>query len=292
MKHNLFACFFLLLSVVIGKVRCISEQTFALIGVSGTLQDGFELRDRLDYSACTLESSNCDNGQTLIPAQLVGKALVRGYKSYLDIKQKGWREYKEDPPQVPNPVVLPTGCFHDANVYWVYLVAPQQVLRILAGEPRYLSISPDTGLVDLTAPETSDIVKRLAQSQIQKLGFTNQTAFALPLVTGTWFDAQSFVESPVVFVKQDGTRVTSFDESLALWAGVDRNDLLADGDLDRRDRAWKTVLAKAKEAEMDATETAFPKLCHDAVRFGVSNDHLRLNYPLTEAEIQAVVTVF
>lgn len=69
------------------------EPPFILVGVSGTLQDGFELRNRLDYKGTK--------------ARFVGKALVRGYKAYLDIKPKGWREYKSPPlpPQVPNAVV-------------------------------------------------------------------------------------------------------------------------------------------------------------------------------------------
>ena len=160
------------------------------------------------------------------------------------------------------------------------------MLKILAGEPRFLSISPDTGLIDLTANETSAVVGRLAAQQIQaKLGDqANQTGIAVPLVTGTWFDATSFVESPAAYVKEDGTRVTSFETSLALWAGVDPKDLLQDNDAfaERRHQAWNAVLGKVREAEKDESyKAAFPVMCHDdQVRFGVSNNHLRLNYPL------------
>lgn len=285
-KSILLFCFFLYLTFHGSSAK---EQSFALIGVSGTLQDGFELRDRLDYVDCS--NATAGGSCTTIPAKFVGKALVRGYKAYLDIKPKGWREYKQDhPPQVPNPVVLATGCYHDANVYWLYLVAPQQVLRILAGEPRYLSITPDTGLIDLTAAETSAAVKRLAGSQIQKRGYANQTAVAVPLVTGTWFDAASFVESPVVYIKQDGTHVTSFDESLALWAGVNRDDLLLDKNSNAGSQAWSIVLSKVREAERNPSTLASPVMCHNQVRFGVSNGHLRLNYPLMEGEIVGVAT--
>lgn len=293
-KRRFLVGFVLSLCTPLGSVA--DEQRFSLIGVSGTLQDGFELRNRLDYHPCENgkdRGTSCADGSSPVPAKFVGKALVRGYKAYLDVKPQGWREYKDvetGPPQVPNPVVLATGCFQDANVYHLYLVAPQQVLKILAGEPRFLAITPDTGLIDLTADETSDAVRRLAAQQIAtKLGdsaLNNQTAIAVPLVTGTWFDATSFVESPVVYVKDDGTRVTSFDESLALWAGVDRSDLLLNDNSERGKHAWKDVLDKVRATECDDSSKAnFPVMCHNQVRFGVSKNHLRLNYPLTQEEI-------
>jgi hypothetical protein len=262
-----------------------SPQSFLLIGVSGTLQDGFELRDRLDYK-------NPLDGATT-KAQFVGKALVRGYKAYFDVKRPGWREYKGEPnpPRVPNPVILATGCHNDANIYWMYLVAPEQVLSILAGEPRYLSITPDSGMIDLTAPETSENVKKLALSQIENAGLANVTSFAAPLVTGVWFDVDSFVESPIVYVKEDGTQVTSYDESLAKWAGVEREDLLLELRngarlelVERKNRAWEEVYKTVRLAEADSSQTRYPKLCQE-VRFGVGLDHLRLNYPLAQAEL-------
>jgi hypothetical protein len=274
---------FFLISMVLPTIA--GEQTYILVGVSGTLQDGFELRDRLDY---VYESSG--NSQT-VPATFVGTALVRGYKAYFDVKPKGYREYVEEPapPRVPNPVIIPTGCYHDANIYWLYLVAPEQVLSILAGEPRFLSITPDTGMVDLTAEETSLNVRQLAFNEIQEGGYLNTTAFALPLVTGVWFDSESFVESPTIYRKEDGTRVTSYDGSLALWAGVAPEDLLADKDKDQngqKDKAWETVFRRIRTAEADSSLTDRPPMCYGEMRFGVSSDHLRLNYPLTKSHIQ------
>ena len=261
-------------------------QTYSLVGVSGTLQEGFELRHRLDYT-----DNSCHPPRN-IPAILVGKALVRGYKAYLDVKPAGWREYQPTtgPPRLPNPVLLPTGCYHDANIYWVYLVAPAQVLSILAGEPRFLSITPDTGLVDLTADETSDALRRLARHEINKKGCTNKTAFALPLVTGVWFDTTSFVESPVIDTLPDGTRVTTYDASLAEWAGVHLDDLLvSDNDSTaqrRKGAAWEKVYGKIRSAEVDTTRLDYPVMCHEGTRLGVSADHLRLNYPLTLLDIE------
>ena len=89
MKNHILVCIHLALALVVGGAVA-DEVTFALIGVSGTLQDGFELRDRLDYHPpCADSEPSCDD---TIPAKFVGKALVRGYKAYLDIKPKGWRE--------------------------------------------------------------------------------------------------------------------------------------------------------------------------------------------------------
>lgn len=173
----------------------------------------------------------------------------------------------------------------------MYLVAAPQVLEILAGEPRFLSISPDTGLIELDASETSENVRRLALHEIQRLGYSNQTAFAAPLVTGVWFDEGSYVESPAVYVKQDGSRVTSFDLSLAMWADVERDDLVLDEpeQLDRREKAWEKVFRKLREAEADEeSKTPYPVKCQDQIRFGVSSDHLRLNYPWTQDDVQLV----
>eukprot|EP00977_Amphora_coffeiformis_P017445 scaffold5684_cov169-Amphora_coffeaeformis.AAC.20 len=274
------------------------EDSFVLVGVSGTLQDGFELRNRLDYYEYDKDPGSEEFVTRSVPARLVGTALVRGYKAYLDIKPPGYREYKAEPypPKVPNPVIIPTGCYHDANIYWLYLVKSQQVLHILAGEPRFLSITPDTGLVDLKAAETSDAVRQLALGQIQKHGFTNTDVFALPLVTGVWFDAASFVESPPAYLHEDGTRVTSYADSLALWTGVQTDDLLVvaeddDGDgegdtnMARRSQAWDAVYDKIRTAEADTfRRTKYPTMCRDenndevggvSTRLGVSADMLR-----------------
>jgi hypothetical protein len=57
---------------------------FVLLGVSGGLQDGFPERFRLDFHPGQKDESR---------AILLGPALVRGYKSYLDVMQPGWRQY-------------------------------------------------------------------------------------------------------------------------------------------------------------------------------------------------------
>ena len=41
------------------------------------------------------------------------------------------------------------------NEYWIYLVDSRQVLNTLLYEPRFLSITPDTGTIDIIATNTS-----------------------------------------------------------------------------------------------------------------------------------------
>ena len=63
-----------------------------LLAVSGTLQEGFELRANLDHPEA--------------PAVFIGEGVVRGVKAYLDIKEPGCREYRP-PPERPRPYWRP-----------------------------------------------------------------------------------------------------------------------------------------------------------------------------------------
>jgi hypothetical protein len=331
---------------------------YNLIGVSGTLEDGFPLRPSLDYrgsgNSGRVNGSSADHSTTEeehVPAIRIGRALVRGYKAYLDVKDPGWREYvgcgddknmhcsigggggaaaaaaaanaheccgAPPPPAIPNAVVMATGCHEHANRYWVYAVDTRQVHSILAGEPRFLGIAPDTGLVDLRSNETDDRVRRIASRLIAARntnGDNNSTAatvVAIPLVTGVWFHP-SYVESPPYKVMMDGTQITSYPESLALWAGVDHyKDLLHDrrGVINRDDAsaqkqgatsteaAWDRVFRAIRQAEAagrhlrqmdeeekkdDSLATTHPAAleCRRRVRMGVGPSHVRLNFPLT-----------
>lgn len=101
-----------------------------LLAVSGTLQDGFELRGNLDLEG--------------VPAILLGSAVVKGVRAYLDIKDPGCREYRAPPENARvNPANVVTGDPTMANLYAVYIVDERVVLKALLGEPRYLSIAPD-----------------------------------------------------------------------------------------------------------------------------------------------------
>jgi hypothetical protein len=272
-----------------------SDVSYLLIGVSGTLQDGFPLRDRLDFKG---------SNQNHVPAILIGKALVRGYKAYLDIKEPEWREFREDPPHVPNAVVMPTGCHEHANIYWIYAVDSRQVIHVLAGEPRFLSITPDTGMLDLTANETDEQVKLTAFHEMRRQGKTDESVVAVPLVTGVWFHS-SYVESPTVETATDGTMLTSYDGSLALWAGVERDDLVLSGSQQclssadrsqdclsketgaRSEQAWEGVHKAIRAASMTKVVATRPDSveCLQRVRFGVGPDQARINYPFSPAEL-------
>ena len=99
------------------------EPSRCLLAVSGTLQEGFELRKNLDYPGA--------------PAVFIGDAVVRGVKAHLDIKDPGCREYAAPPSRARvNPACVVTGDRADANLYAVYLVDERAVLRALIGEPR------------------------------------------------------------------------------------------------------------------------------------------------------------
>lgn len=264
--------------------------TYLLLGVSGTLQDGFPLRNRLDYIALD---------GTKYPARFVGKALVPGYKAYLDIKEEGWREYVDEPkpPQIPNAVVIPTGCREHANIYWVYLVPSPQFLRAFMGEPRFLSITPDTGLVDLDASETDDRFKEFALQEIQKSGKNDTSRVAIPLVTGSYFH-DSYIESPTAYEKEDGTLITTYADGLALWANVSLDDLLAplsDEHPLLKETAWAKVHKAIRQAEIDGPKIiARPESfeCKEQTRFGVSHEQARLNYPFYEERMKELFDDF
>lgn len=63
---------------------------YLLIGVSGGLQDGFPERSKMDY----VQYDDVTNTTiTITPAIFIGKALIRGYKAFLDVMESGYRQY-------------------------------------------------------------------------------------------------------------------------------------------------------------------------------------------------------
>jgi nicotinamidase-related amidase len=106
-----------------GKLPPASARGFrtTLLAVSGTLQCGFELRANLDHPE--------------MAAVLIGAAVVRGVKAYLDIKEAGCREHRA-PPELArvNPANVVTGARSDANLYAVYLVHEAVVTSALIGK--------------------------------------------------------------------------------------------------------------------------------------------------------------
>ena len=115
-----------------------------------------------------------------------------------------------------NSDVFPSGCAEHANEYLlIYSIDSRQVMAVLNNEPRRLSITSDTGQINLTAEETALAVKSLFAQLIEQQGITNKNAVALPFLTATWFQYKSHGHSPVLYIKADGTQVANFPESLA-----------------------------------------------------------------------------
>lgn len=95
---------------------------------------GFPEHFRMDYNS---------GQQDEVQAVFVGRALVRGYRSYLDVMEDGWRQYtpskrnrggredSDDHGPLINCNVIPTGCYNHANEYWIYLVDTRQFQTIL-----------------------------------------------------------------------------------------------------------------------------------------------------------------
>jgi hypothetical protein len=195
------------------------EIHYVLLAVSGTLEEGFELRENLDYRP----HANSNVGR--VNATFLGKALVRGYKSFLDIKNPTWREYKaeENRLKTVNPAVVPTGCDEHANRYAIYAVDARQALNALAGEPRFLSIAPDMGLVDLTASEefTWPEIKKLSLAYSQRLALSgiehpDLDRIAFLTVTSTWFKS-TFVENGILYNDSEDS-ITDYPESTGIWS--------------------------------------------------------------------------
>ena len=202
-----------------GSSIACQEIHYVLLAVSGTLEEGFELRPNLDYRP----HGNSNLGR--VNATFLGKALVRGYKSFLDIKNPTWREYKsvDGMLKTVNPAVLPTGCDEHANRYSIYAVDSRQAMHALAGEPRFLSIAPDMGLVDLTSGDhfTWPSIKALSAAYSRDLALSgiehpdpNRIAFLT--VTSTWFKS-TFVENGIIYEDAENS-ITDYPESTGLWS--------------------------------------------------------------------------
>lgn len=291
--------------------------SYYMVGVSGGLQDGYPDRVKLDHVV------NPDTGET-VKAILLGKLFVRGYKAYLDVMESDWRQYtspQSDVQRLINPNVFPTGCYEDANEYFVYLVDERQLLSTLMNEPRFLSISADTGFGELR--HSSPLLQEIAQHEISRGGHTNKKEILVPLVTAVWFQSTALYPSPIVKVV-DGARVTNYPESLALWANAqdsDRLDYVAAQEqcLDQQpdssstattekicdirnresyQRYWTAITNAIQQAEDTRNEWANNNgqsmgrpvwNCERYVRFGSSKQTLRLNYPFTKTEFQDVI---
>jgi len=192
---------------------------FALVAVSGTLEEGFPLRPNLDFL------TEVNEGNPEVRAIFLGHALVRGVRAFLDIKDSNSREFKATPFNPINPALVASGNNNDANISSLYLVDRRQAARALLREPRYLSMVPDLAKVDIHAAETDPDVRNFILQAIEEdttlLEPKNTNQVTLLQVISTWKSCH-FVPSPVLYTKpgSDGARVTDFPNSLAAFAGV------------------------------------------------------------------------
>ena len=186
-------------------MRCI-------LAVSGTLQEGFPLRKNLDAPGA--------------PAVHLGSGLVRGVRSYLDVKERGCREFGN----APNPACVVTGDAADGNVYELYLVAGAACLGALLGEPRFLAMAPDAVVLDLDAAETCDAVRRLAR---HVLGDASARRCSVLAVVSAAPAQPSFVRTPSD--RSDGVTAFAAGAALARERGM-LAPTAADGRAARRPR--------------------------------------------------------
>lgn len=189
-------------------------------------------------------------------------------------------------------------------------------MTVLNNEPRFLSITSDTGQLELNAEETWPCVRDFMQHEIRKQGKSDLHHVAIPLVTAVWFQELSHVPSPPIHTHKDGTLVTNFPESLALWAGVNDTDRTAvidsicdDNDdeciataQDAEKRYWNGIRKAVRNAEENrpskrqAKKHGPPWKCTGSkrqVRFGVgANDTARVNYPFgVEDVVESLATI-
>jgi len=198
-----------------------------IIAVSGTIQCGFELRSNIDFTTTNNSNSNNDNKDedSVVKAIFLGYAVVRGVKMYFDIKDTMAREYDAEKPHRVNPAMVLTGDRLDANQYALYLVDERACLQALLGEPRMLTMTPDAVRIDLDDKDTSPEVSALAQAIIQKEGKSNLKQCAVMAVVSC-YRLSTFVAAPPKEIRQDGTRLTSFKESLQKFANISsKNDV-------------------------------------------------------------------
>jgi hypothetical protein len=281
--------------------RCARSETeetrisYVLLAVSGTLEEGFELRKNMDYRP------HGDNGPGRVNATFLGKALVRGYKSFLDIKNPTWREYIDNDDdddddddtadddtadddadadndgtrtrnrrilKTVNPAVVPTGCHEHANRYAIYAVDARQAILALAGEPRFLAIAADMGLVDLTAADdlTWPDIKALATAYAKDVALSGISSsesspvsvdrIAFLTVTSTWLKSTMIPNGIIRQNEQEGI-ITDYPESVGLWSAsiLHQHDLYPQGcgsNPAGQGQAWNVHTAHDYNACIDA----------------------------------------
>ena len=249
-----------------------------LVAVSGTIQDGFELRKNIDFKA---------EGEPTVEALLVGHAVVRGVKMFFDIKDEKCREFDPKLPHRVNPAMVLTGCWTDANQYALYLVDERACLNALLGEPRLLTMVPDAVRIDLDDKDTSPEVAALARAFIKMDGKANAKQCAV-LAVVPCYASRDFVPAPPMERRADGTSLTSFRASLAAFAGLPPS-------VEPGTTEWNAAVAKALKAQREsiaASGGALPSLERsDDSLYGTDGSTARLSRRLSADEFNAAAAL-
>ena len=105
-------------------------------------------------------------------------------------------------------------------MYACFAVSESAALRALLGEPRCLGMTPDTVLVDLDARETTPALA----ATLRALAAASAAAAAAPITRAALLTVVAHapphgaVSVPPLYVKEDGTRVTTFAACLSAFA--------------------------------------------------------------------------
>lgn len=165
-----------------------------------------------------------------------------------------------------NPACIATGNPKHANVHAVFLVSHAALVHVLCNLPRYLGVTSDLVRVDLEADETSLKLRALMEKQAAVAGKQKADGGSLLAVVSSW-KAPSFVESPVLYTKSDGTEVTNWQDSLAKWAGT--------SDKIRGSAEWQEAVrsaVRAEEARQAAAWAAARNNTEGTRVYGVADD--------------------
>ncbi|CAB9500825.1 expressed unknown protein [Seminavis robusta] len=324
---------------------CFNEAVaveYIVIGVTGLFEEGFPSHPILHYTAApddfddgnikTIDERNSENDNT--NAIFLGRGVVRGYRAFLDITEPGWREYhvnhnpssigQQQASPMVNSHVIASGCREHAHEFSLYLVDTRQLAVILQSMPRFTSLTADTGSVDLDANGTTPLVSDFFRAFYDVSRNNNIHTVAIALMTCVHFRGKSHIPMPPVHKLDDGTMVTSFPDSLALWAQVRDGDRTAVEDTTRRcsrrqdqpcppkvwveamkaeQRYWNGIRETIRQAEQYRPSQELVQLygppfrCKQKARFGVgregdNNDDttpVRLPRSLTPAVVKAAL---
>lgn len=309
-----------------------TKSSRVIVAVSGTIQDGFELRKNIDYTA---------EGEVTVRAVLLGYGVARGAKMYFDIKDRCCREFDPAVPHRVNPAMVLTGDRNDANLYALYLVDERACLNALLGEPRLLTMTPDALRIDLEDPATSPEVAKFARAVVARDGKaeyarqlplppsrctqfqpseaarhfetsaggsmsplltmrarvhrrlcahrTNQVA-VLAVVSS--YRSSCFVAAPPMQTRADGTRLTSFRQSLGAFASIGQG-------VEPGTKGWNDGVAKALTDERNRQEalppsasplpsSSAPAAAPNDSLYGTNPQTTRLSRRMSAAEFDAI----